>query len=158
MDRKVPFAPPKLRFARRKLRRMGVHDLLADGFGSGRRGVRSRCLEVRSILAGHQRIHRELLSFMVDRQSESLSEQSLQHLGDLILGSALRHPRRNVKALRSHPIRSGQLVQLDAVRPDNQLVDRHEADVHARSTDGSTFAAARNEANGHTSGITGYAD
>ena len=95
--------------------------------------IRVRVLQLRTTLTHHQRIHRLLLRVAMEFQPKAFHKQRLQHLRNLILRRPCRKLRLNIKPLRTHPVRTLQLVPLEPVRHRNQLSQPQISDIHTGS-------------------------
>ena len=80
---------------------------------AAQRRIVHRLLHLRTALAHHQRVHRELLGLAVQRQLEAFRQQILQHHLELLFGGALGDLGDDVEALAVQPLRAADLISLD---------------------------------------------
>jgi hypothetical protein len=80
---------------------------------------------INTVLAHHDGIDRQRLLFAMNRQLKPLRQQRLQHLRNIFLLRAFGELGGNVEAFGIHPVRAGDLVTLDGVRPFHQIFQAH---------------------------------
>src|ERR1017187_4618471 len=95
------------------------------------RDIGACCLQLRPTLRDQQLEYRHVFHCSMDFELEAVRQQILEHGRDLLLSSALRNLRDNVKQRGVEPVGAGQFERLNAIRLSDQPGEGHIRKCHA---------------------------